>query len=907
MQSKHVLKGKELVMAELLKKISESSIDRRSFVAAAAVAGASASLALAGCTKPTENTVTGTDESSPTVTKLEGGEWVTFNCPNATCAYRCHNQVYVADGIMLRHGTGNVHPDSPEFPQFRPCLKGMSNRKVITGVERLKYPMKRKGWSPGGGSGVNAQLRGVDEWERLSWDEAIDIVATELLRIRDTYGNHSFLALGEQELRLGGGLLGSATLNAIGGCLTTWGQASQGGFPVVSNFMRGSYSAGAADSQDRIALSHAKTIVFWGINPAWSSSGGTAYAFLNAKKKSGAKVIFVDPFFSHTHQALGDEWIPCRPGTDGALLEALAYELISNNLHDQAFLDKYCLGFDAEHMPPDAKTNENFKDYILGTYDGTPKTPEHASAICGTPPDLIRSFAKEIGTAKPVAWKSSGAPARSYYGNRYAQLFFTVGWMLGSAGIAGAEISAGSSSPNSHLGTPGGVNMVAFGGHGYTYPKNPICTETRAESKIANRAYDPNQEYGITFTETFKAVVDGEYSVPGPNGVKKKCDIRCIVRDNQHQPATQQSGGYWAEKAFRKETVEFILVQDRFLTVDAQHADIVLPVASQLELDFCAGNPGTAEMALMGRKVIEPYFESKHDAEIFFMLCDKFGLSEEEVPRVDLKQTEFNKVLGATILKEDGTRGPLVTITKADMDKHGVTGEPVEGIIDFEEFLTNGGYQVERKDGDHFMNIFHKAFIDDPAANALKTTSGKYEIYSQGLKDYYDLCCFNDIEALPKYKASPEGHEQQVTESEFKYQLITLHHMRHAHSTFGNVKQLDEVFNNDFLMSAYDAEKNGFKKGDWVLVTSTEGGQIARRLNTIPQLMPGVVIMGQGNWRTIDQATGIDIGANINTVCKAELVGDGYQSWNSTLLKIEKYTGPALELDYKRPPVTPGL
>ncbi len=397
-------------MAGILESLEASSFDRRRFLQAAAALGAVSAVGLAGC----DNSLKETDESSPSIDALEGGEWVTFNCTTGTCAYRCHNQAYVVDGVIVRQGTGNTHPDSVDYPQLRPCVKGMSTRRVVTGVERLKYPMKRKHWQPGG-SDYHPELRGADEWERISWDEAIDTIASELTRIRDAYGNRAFLALGELEPKLNGGLVGSPILNALGGCLTTWGQASQGGFPVVARNMRGAWSSGVADSQDRIALRHAKLIVFWGTNPAWTASGGNMWHFLNAKKAGGAKVIFVDPYFHQSAQAIGDEWIPCRPGTDGALLEALAYEMIVNDWQDQEFLDTYCLGFDANHMPADAKTDENFKDYILGAYDGVPKTPEHASAICGTPVETIKNFAKEIASTKPMAWKSSGAPARTYY------------------------------------------------------------------------------------------------------------------------------------------------------------------------------------------------------------------------------------------------------------------------------------------------------------------------------------------------------------------------------------------------------------------------------------------------------------------------------------------------------------
>ena len=890
-------------MESALDRLGQTAIDRRTLVKAAAVMGAVSGVGLMGA----DNSLKEADATTPTPADLEQGEWVTFNCTTPTCAYRCHNQAYVVDGTIVRQGTGNTHPDSPDFPQCRPCIKGMSTRRIVTAPERLKYPMKRKHWQPGG-TDYHPEMRGVDEWERISWDEATDIIASELLRVRDTYGNRSFLALGELEPRLGGGLHGSPILNALGGCLTTWGQASQGGFPVVAKQMRGAWSSGVADSQDRMALRHSKLIVFWGTNPAWTASGGNMYHFLNAKK-AGAKIVFVDPYLHQSAQAIADEWIPCRPGTDGALLEALAYVMIDEGLQDQEFLDKYCLGFDADHMPADAKTDENFKDYILGAYDGQPKTPEWASAICGTPAETIRGFAREIATTKPMAWKSSGAPARTWYGNRYAQLFFTVGWMTGNVGVLGSEISAGASNPNSQIGTPGGACMVSFGKSGYTYPVNPICTEPRGGSQVQNGLYDPNTEYGVPFSQTFKAIVEGEYAVPGPNGETKPLDVRCIVRDTLHQPANQQSGGAYVQDAFRKESVEFVLVQDRYLVPDAQYADIVLPVTTTLEEELsCCSFLAPAEMALVGRRVIEPYYEAKSDPEVFFMLCDKLGLDEETVPRMTVKQAEFNKILGATILAEDGSRKPLVTVTQDDLDAWGMEGEPVEGgLISLDEFVKGGGYQLERHDGDHFMNIFHKAFIDDPVANPVGTASGKYEIYCQSLKDYYDFACFNDIDALPKYKPMPEGYEQAAQEADYRFQLLTIHVIRHSHSSFANVKQLDEIFANDLLMNTGDAEAAGLKKGDWVLVTNTEGSQVARRLNTVPHLMPGVVLLGQGNWRRLNQETGIDEGANANTLCRSQLLGDGYQSYNTNLVKIEKYTGPELEPDYLKAPLVVNL
>jgi anaerobic dimethyl sulfoxide reductase subunit A len=892
-------------MAGLLEKIEGSTIDRRKFIGLAATAGVVASLGLTGCDNKLKPT--GEVGTAPTLAKLEGGEWIPFNCmTTGSCGMRCFNQAYVADGIILRQATETT-PDSEDNPQHRGCPKGRSVRKILTAAERLKYPMKRKNWQPGGGDNIHGELRGIDEWERISWDDAITYIANEFIRIRDTYGNRAFLALGSQHFSIRSGRCGSAALNLIGGCLTTWGQASQGGFPVVSNMMRGQYTQGCSDSQDRMALRHTKLIVLWGYNPAWCTSGGNMYHFINAKRKSGAKVIVVDPYFNASAQALADQWIPCRPGTDGALLEALAYEIIENNWQDQEYLDKCCVGFDAEHMPADAQTTENFKDYILGAYDGQPKTPEWASKICGTSADIIKDFAKQIATTKPTAFKTSAAPARTYYGNRYAQLFFTVGWMTGNEGILGGEVSAGSSIPRSQFGAAGGVPFVRYGASNFVVPKNAICTEPRGDGKLQSGIYDPNQEYGIAFAEVFKAVVTGKYRLPGPTGETRDVDIKCMYRENCWQPANQLSGGDWIEEAFRK--VEFVAIQDNFLVVDAQYADIVLPVITPLEAEYSTSFDNTpVDFLILGRQIIKPYYESLPDSEVYYRLAQKMGFGEDIVPHLSEKQAAFNQLFNANVIKEDGKeREPLVTVTAADLEYFGIEGEPQDGRVPIREFVEKGSYQVIRSDGDNLMNIYNKSFREDPDANPLKTTSGKNEIISQKLKDYYDLACFNDLDLVPKYKAAVDGYEQSLEDKEFPFQLVTPHHIRQAHTTYANVKQLNEVFPNDLIMNPLDAEKNGFQKGDWVVASCKEGGKIARRLNITPFVMPGVVLLGQGNWRQLDPETGIDIGANVNTVTRPAYNGDGYQPFNTVLLKIEPYTGKELLPDYKRAPIVPAL
>src|SRR5690606_1818555 len=101
------------------------------------------------------------------------------------------------------------------------------------------------------------------------------------------------------------------------------------------------------------------------------------------------------------------------------------------------FLNRCTVGFDAEHMPPGADPKDNFKDYVLGTYDGTPKTPEWASEICGVDPDRIRALAREIGSTKRVALLTAWAPARIHNGDSWPQMFMTLGCMTGHIGQPG--------------------------------------------------------------------------------------------------------------------------------------------------------------------------------------------------------------------------------------------------------------------------------------------------------------------------------------------------------------------------------------------------------------------------------------------------------------------------------------
>ena len=174
-------------------------------------------------------------------------------------------------------------------------------------------------------------------------------------------------------------------LNQLGGYLNYYGTYSSAQYSFANPYTLGNGGNNSADD-----LVNSRLIVLFAENVAETrQGGGHQYYWYVQAKKAGAKIIVVDPRLSETAKALADEWIPIRPTTDNALINALAYVMITENLHDQAFLDKYCVGFDDEHLPPGAPPKSSFKSYVLGESDGVPKTPEWAERITGVPRETI--------------------------------------------------------------------------------------------------------------------------------------------------------------------------------------------------------------------------------------------------------------------------------------------------------------------------------------------------------------------------------------------------------------------------------------------------------------------------------------------------------------------------------------
>ena len=279
---------------------TQSGITRRSLLKWTALAAAgTAALGTTGCAGFNEKeplSETGGENAQPE------GEWIPCSCW-ADCGSKGFNKAFVRNGEVVRLGTDQTHDDTPDCPQLRACARGRALRGMIFGADRIKYPMKRKNWQPGGGENAHGELRGRDEWERISWDEALDLIAGEILRIIDTYGNEGILLPGGVPQRLGDYDIGRM-MYIKGGCLEQTGAVSSGAWTEMAKLI-----GLPEETNDRIDLRSSEVIVLWGSNPAWSRAGLPTYDYLQCKE-AGVKFVCVDPFYTPTAKVLTDDYIP---------------------------------------------------------------------------------------------------------------------------------------------------------------------------------------------------------------------------------------------------------------------------------------------------------------------------------------------------------------------------------------------------------------------------------------------------------------------------------------------------------------------------------------------------------------------------------------------------------------------
>lgn len=780
-------------LSELLAK---GALDRRSFLKWSTALGGAAMLAGGGLKLGLQPA---SSSSADTQTRI------IWNSCMVNCGSRCPLRVHVRDGKIVRVETDSTGEDEYGNHQVRACLRGRAIRQRVYNPDRLKYPMKRVG------------KRGEGKFERISWDEAYDTIARELKRIKDSFGNEAIY------IHYATGTLGGTVskswppgsspiarmMNCYGGYLNHYGTYSTA---QISMAMPYTYGTGAGNSIDDVANS--KLVVFFGNNPAETrmSGGGVIYFCKQAKKLGNAKVIIIDPRLDDTSVAMADQSIAIRPGTDAALVNGLAYVMITEKLVDQPFLDKYCVGYDEEHMPQGIPAGNSYKSYVLGQGpDNTPKTPQWASDICGAPVETIVQLAREIAMTKPAYIAQGWGPQRHANGEQSCRAIAMLPILTGNVGISGGNTGAREG--------------------GYSIPVAAFPTlENPVKASISFFTWTDAIERGAEMTATRDGVRGKDrLSVP----IKFIWNYAGNALINQHSDI-----GRTMKLLENDKLCEMIVVIENHMTSSAKFADILLPDCTNFEQDDIApqGSSGNMGYAIFTEKAIEPMFECKTVYEMCTEIAKRLG--------VEQKFTEGRS-------QEDWLRF-VVDETRKKLPK----------FPDYESFKEMGIYKVKSPG----PIVALKAFRDDPVANKLTTPSGKIEIFSQRLWELgqrWELPKGDLITALPQYVPTWEGVSDPLR-SKYPLQMIGHHYKARTHSTYGNVDWLKEAAVQEVWINPLDAGSRGIAQGDRVRIFN-DRGKILLPAKVTPRIMPGVVSVPQGAWYAPD-ASGMDQGGCTNTL-----------------------------------------
>ena len=385
--------------------LEKNALSRRTFVKGSALAGLGAAAvgtaSMFGCTPSA-----GSDDLAETGATAPADEKIVWTHCHVNCGGACALQCHVADDEITYVESDNTGDSSFGGFQARACLRGRSIRRWINGEDRLNYPMKR----------VEGSKRGEGKYEQISWDEALDTIASEFKRITEAYGNESVFIQEcsgvEQNVMMNNPWF--RLFNLCGGVVTRYGNYSNGALTFGAQLY--TYGGGWGKRSFK-TLADGELVVLFGNAPCDTrmAGDGHGYDLLVAMEQKNVRVISIDPRRSEIATNRDVEWIPIRPGTDAALVAGIAHELIASNLVDVDFLHTYCVGYDEETLPEGAPANSSYYAYIMGTgYDMVEKTPAWAAAITQIPEARIIELAHEIGEAKPVSYTHLTLPTTPY-------------------------------------------------------------------------------------------------------------------------------------------------------------------------------------------------------------------------------------------------------------------------------------------------------------------------------------------------------------------------------------------------------------------------------------------------------------------------------------------------------------
>ena len=765
-----------------------------------------------------------------------------------SCAHNCGSRhmlvAHKKGDVIVRLSTddgryqkdGEFGKDTFEEPQLRACLRGRSYRARLYSQERLLYPMIRTG------------ARGEGKFKRASWNEALDHVAGKMLELKEKYGPTALLDQSYAGASYGvlhksdqvEGLLGRF-LGMFGCRTSSWSIPSYEGTKFSSRITYGTIQDGNEDD----AFAHSKLIIMWGWNPAYTFHGGNTFYYMRMAKQKGCKFVLVDPQYTDSAAAYDAWWIPIRPNTDAAMMAGMAHHIFANNWQDQEFINKFVQGMDAGTMPEWANGHENFKDYILGKYDNTPKTPEWAAQVCGVSADDIKKLAEMYATTKPAALKASWAPGRNAYGEQYNRMAAALQAMTGNIGKLGGCAEG--------IGKGWHSESVAYPYDEYANVFYESIKSDRWAHCVLNYPNVKREEIGL-----WPGGLAGDGVIPNIRGIFWQGSdwFNQLTNINKEIQAIKK--------------LDFIVCNDSTITPSGLWADVLFPIATHFERHDVALPWYKGHYYIHRPKVIQPMGESKTDFQIYTELAYRLGgeqFGKKYNPRATRDYFQHDDDVDEAYLRawwEGVQHHQNVEMSWEDFKKHGVY-----------KFI------LERP---------HVAFQDNVEKGVKwETPSGKIEVFSTTLAQYDDwtkTAYGYEIPAIPKWIEPWESLNATDKMAKHPYHLISPHPRWRTHSIFNNIGWLRETYEQEVTINASDAKKLGIKTGDVVEVFNDRGRTVVPAYVT-ERCMPGVMVLHEGAWMDLDE-NGVDRAGNPDFLTLDEPSPAGAFAYNTVLVNVQK-------------------
>lgn len=813
----------------LTKTLNDTVMTRRSFLKWSAALGGTA--ALAGGVdfglKAIEGAAAAGEEQTLTV-----------GCYH-NCGGRCILATKVKDGTIQRivPDPTPLDQETPESPRAIPCVRGRSQTRRVYAPDRLKYPLKRVG------------KRGEGKFERITWEEALDTIANEMKRIKKDYGNDAFYfnyAWGVTWNGPDGSSIIQRMLSMFGGYVGYYGTYSEAAYGQAMPYILGGYAGNSADD-----VVNSKLVVLLGDNSVVTRAGGDngGYWYMKAAE-NGTKFIIIDPILTDTVAATQGEWVPINPGTDAALIAALAHVMVKEDLYDKEFMATHAAGFDESILPEGAPRNSSYMAYIMGKgYDKVEKTPEWASEITGIPAERIAQLAREMAAVKPCAIIQCWGPQRRAYGEQFVRAVPILAAMTGNFGISGGNTGQ----------LPGG-GYCPMGG--IPIPPNPVEVSipcfmwpdfvTRGTEMTVEKDF-------IRGASTGWSASSGDTTTATASDVRLKSNMKFMWNHGGNCIINQHADVNYTRKVLEDDSkLEMIVTVEVGMTPSVMWSDIVLPGTTGFEVDNIItgeghGIKGNHGWALYNHKVIEPMFECKDDVWIAEQLADRLGFGDNF---------------------RDGH------LTREDWIKEMVAGAraSLSDFPTYEEFKEKGFYKLPG--GKPFVAFAE--FRADPETNPLGTPTGKIEIYSPTLASIKH----EEIPPIPLYIPEWEGVSDPLREK-YPLMMMTTHFVARSHSTFENVDILREAHPQSLWINTFDAAERGIKNGDVVKVYN-DRGVVHIPAYVTNRIRPGVTNMPQGAHYT-PNADGVDERGCSNTLTnyRPTPLARGFTA-HTNLVQVEK-------------------